>query len=160
MGEAGRCRGVAYTPPPMSNQDGSPDPRKALVFNLADAETSPMRLDRGTTIKLFGPHNGATNADLHINVINLDSGRGPYHFHTAAENFYIVLEGRVEACVEGVLYYLEKDDVAFIPPGLRHFAGTAPDSPVPARVIEIYAPAGQDFNIVDDPADFTVAERA
>jgi quercetin dioxygenase-like cupin family protein len=127
--------------------------RSAIVFNLADAPTHAMRYDRGTQIELFGPKTGAVNADVHINVINLDSGRGPYHYHERAENFYIVLDGKVEACVEGVRYFLEKDDVAFIPPGLRHYAGTAKDSTVPARVIEIYAPAGTDFNIVDDPAE-------
>jgi quercetin dioxygenase-like cupin family protein len=38
--------------------------------------------------------------------------------------------------------------VAFITPGVRHAAGNAGDTV--ARVIEIYAPAGQDFHIVDD----------
>ena len=133
--------------------------RSAIVFNLADAPTHAMRYDRGTQYELFGPKNGAVNADVHINVINLDSGRGPYHYHERAENFYIVLDGKVEACVEGVRYFLEKDDVAFIPPGLRHYAGTAKDSPVPARVIEIYAPAGTDFNIVDDPVELVDAVR-
>ena len=133
--------------------------RSAIVFNLADAPTHAMRYDRGTQYELFSPKNGAVNADVHINVINLDSGRGPYHYHERAENFYIVLDGKVEACVEGVRYFLEKDDVAFIPPGLRHYAGTAEDSPVPARVIEIYAPAGTDFNIVDDPTEVVDAVR-
>jgi oxalate decarboxylase/phosphoglucose isomerase-like protein (cupin superfamily) len=45
--------------------------------------------------------------------------------------------------------------VGFIPPGLRHYAGNAGD--VPARVIEIYAPAGTDFNIVDDPTEIVDA---
>jgi len=133
--------------------------RSAIVFNLADAPTHALRYDRGTQYELFGPKNGAANADIHINVINLDSGRGPYHYHERAENFYIVLDGKVEACVEGVRYFLEKDDVAFIPPGLRHYAGTAEDSPVPARVIEIYAPAGTDFNIVGDPIGVVDAVR-
>lgn len=139
--------------------EGAEPQRSAIVFNLADAPSRAMRYDRGTQYQLFGPQNGAANADVHINVINLDSGRGPYHYHERAENFYIVLDGKVEACVEGIRYFLEKDDVAFIPPGLRHCAGTAPDSPVPARVIEIYAPAGTDFNIVDDPFEVVDAVR-
>jgi quercetin dioxygenase-like cupin family protein len=118
-----------------------------------------MRFERGTQYQLVGPHNGAANVDVHINVIKLDSGRGPYHFHERAENIYIVLEGRVEACIDGVRYVLAKDDVAFIPPGLRHRAGTAPDSTVPARVIEIYAPADADFNLVDDPVRVVDAIR-
>lgn len=130
----------------------------AIVFNLADAPSQAMRFDRGTQFRLFGPQNGAANADIHINVLNLDSGRGPYHFHERAENFYIVLDGKLEVIVEGVSHVLQKDDVAFIPAGLRHCAGTAADSSVPARVIEIYAPAGPDFNIVDDA--FGVADSA
>ncbi len=132
--------------------------RSAIVFNLADAPSHAMRYDRGTQYQLFGPHNGAANADVHINVLKLDSGRGPYHYHERAENFYIVLDGKVEVLVEGVRHLLQKDDVAFIPPGLRHSAGTAADSLVPARVIEIYAPAGADFNIVDGP--FEVVDAA
>ncbi len=124
--------------------------RSAVMFNLRDAPSQAMRFDRGTQFKLFGPHNGAANADIHINVLKLDSGRGPYHFHERAENFYIVLDGQLEVTVEGVRHLLQKDDVAFIPPGLRHCAGTAAGSTVPARVIEIYAPVGADFNIVDD----------
>lgn len=123
--------------------------RSPIVCNLAEAPTRPMRNERGTQICLIGPQNGARNADVHINVINVDSGPGPYHYHERAENIYIVLEGTVEVMIEGTRYVLRKDDVAFIPPGLRHTAGNGGDSP--ARVIEIYAPAGTDFHIVDDP---------
>ena len=39
-------------------------------------------------------------------------------------------------------------EVAVIPPGVRHQAGNCGDKI--ARVLEIYAPAGEDFHIVDD----------
>jgi mannose-6-phosphate isomerase-like protein (cupin superfamily) len=123
--------------------------REAIVFNLKDAPTRPMRHDRGTQIRLFGEENGARNIDVHINVINVDSGPGPYHFHESAENVYIVLEGEIEAVVEGERHILRKDDVAFIPPGLKHSAGNAGSTP--ARALEIYAPVGVDFHIVSDP---------
>ena len=125
--------------------------RQPVVFNLNKASTRGMRWDRGTQHLLFAEHNGARNVDVHINVINIDSGPGPYHYHAKAENVYIVLEGTVEACVEGKRYYLHKDDVAFIPPGVKHYAGNGGD--IPAKVIEIYAPAGVDFHIVDDPTE-------
>jgi mannose-6-phosphate isomerase-like protein (cupin superfamily) len=112
-----------------------------------------MRWDRGTQIRLFNEDTGARLADLHINVINVDSGPGPYHYHEHAENMYIVLDGVVEVCVEGKRYYLGKDDTAFVPPGFRHYAGAAPGSDVPARVVEVYAPPGVDFHIVDDPTE-------
>jgi mannose-6-phosphate isomerase-like protein (cupin superfamily) len=121
--------------------------REPIVFNLADAPTRRMRWDRGTQIRLFGEETGARNIDVHINVIDVDSGPGPYHFHEHAENVYIVLEGEIEAIVEGERHVLKKDDVAFIPPGLRHSAGNA--GATPARAIEIYAPVGVDFHIVD-----------
>jgi mannose-6-phosphate isomerase-like protein (cupin superfamily) len=121
--------------------------REPIVFNLADAPTRPMRWDRGTQIRLFGEETGARNIDVHINIIDVDSGPGPYHFHEHAENVYIVLEGEIEAVVEGERHILRKDDVAFIPPGLRHSAGNA--GTTPARAIEIYAPVGLDFHIVD-----------
>lgn len=121
---------------------------KALVFNLADAPRHPMRWDRGTQIRLFGEETGARQVDVHINVINVDSGPGPYHFHEHAENVYIVLEGEIEAVVDGQRFTLRKDDVAFIPPGVCHSAGNA--GTAPARAIEIYAPVGADFHIVDD----------
>lgn len=128
---------------------------RPLVFSLEDAPRRPLRFDRGTMIRLFGEETGARNLDFHINVINVDSGPGPYHYHERAENAYLVIEGRVEVVVEGVRYYLEKNDVGFIPPGLRHYAGNGGD--IPAKVIEIYAPAGTDFHIVDDPREIVDA---
>src|SRR3954470_19670814 len=127
------------------------EPRTPVIMNLADASTRPVAWDRGCQVPLFGEQNGARNVDVHINVIKVGSGTGPYHYHERAENVYIVLEGIVEAVVEGKRYFLQKDDVAFIPPGLRHYAGNPGQEP--AKVIEIYAPAGQDFHIVDDPKD-------
>lgn len=132
--------------------------RSPVVFNLKDAPTRPMRGDRGIQLRLFGEETGARNVDVHINVLNIDSRTGPYHYHERAENIYIVLEGTFEVVVEGTRYYLNKDDVAFIPPGLRHYAANAGD--VPAKVLEIYAPAGADFHIVDDPTVIVDAGEA
>ena len=129
-----------------------------IIFNLSDAPTRPMRLDRGTQTLLFGEQNGAKNVDVHINAINADSGSGPYHYHERAENVYIVLEGSVEVVVEGKRYILGKDDVAFIPPGLKHSAGATGGAP--ARALEIYAPVGVDFNIVDDPTEIVDGQRS
>lgn len=129
--------------------------RKPQVFPLAEAPRRVMRFERGTMIRLVGEENGANNLDFHINIINVDSGPGPYHYHERAENAYLVLEGTVEVVVEGTRYILRKDDVGFIPPGLRHYAGNAGD--IPARVIEIYAPSGTDFNIVDSPTEIVDA---
>lgn len=132
-------------------------PNEPIIFNLKDAPTRPMRFDRGTQIRLFGEETGAVNVDVHINVLNADSGSGPYHYHEHAENVYIVLEGSVEVVCEGKRYVLNKDDVGFIPPGLKHSAGATGGAP--AKALEIYAPVGVDFNIVDDPTDVVDGAR-
>ena len=108
-----------------------------------------MRYERGVTYHLVGPRHGAVKVDAHINVISQDSGIGPYHYHREAENIYIVLDGIVEVILDAERYYLVKDDVAFIPPGVPHAAGSAGFGS--ATVIEIYAPAGEDFHIIEDP---------
>jgi len=117
------------------------------VMRIEDAPVKIMRWDRGKTLRLVDEADGAKNVDVHINLINIDSGPGPTHYHAQAENIYIVLEGTVEAIVEGKKYRLGPGEVAFIPPGVHHAAGNCGDTI--ARVIEIYAPAGQDFHIVD-----------
>lgn len=127
------------------------------IMRIENAESTAMRWDRGHTHHLVGPGDGAEKIDLHINVINIDSGVGPYHYHERAENVYVVLDGIAQAIVEGKRYLLAKDDVAFIPPGVHHAAGSAGFGPV--RVIEIYAPAGRDFHIVDDPAEVEDVDR-
>ena len=127
--------------------------QEVTIGRIANAKQTAMRYERGITKHLVGPDVGASNVDVHINVINADSGLGPYHYHEKAENVYIVLEGRAQVVVEGESHYLEKDDIAFIPPGVRHAAGSAGEGPV--TVIEIYAPAGRDFHIVsEDPSEF------
>jgi quercetin dioxygenase-like cupin family protein len=131
--------------------------KQPIVFNLSEAPTKPMPYDRGTSIRLFDADRGAKNVDAHINVLNADSGSGSYHYHEHAENAYIVLEGQIEAIIEGKSYILGKGDVAFIPPGLKHSAGATGGAP--ARVIEIYAPLGTDFHVVDDPTDVVDGTR-
>lgn len=127
------------------------------IMRREDASKAPMRWDRGFSHRLIGPGDGASNVDLHINVINQDSGIGPYHYHSRAENIYIVLEGIAQAIVEGRKYLLVKDDIVFIPPGTRHAAGSAGYGPV--TVIEIYAPAGKDFHIVGEPPPSEFVDR-
>jgi oxalate decarboxylase/phosphoglucose isomerase-like protein (cupin superfamily) len=71
------------------------------VMHIEDAPAKIMRWNRGKTLRLVDEADGAKNVDVHINVISVDSGPGPTHYHEKAENIYIVLEGKVEAIVEG-----------------------------------------------------------
>ena len=116
-----------------------------------------MRHERGVTQHLVGPRDGANKVDAHINRISQDSGIGPYHYHEKTENVYIVLDGVVEAVVDGKQYYLVTDDVVFIPPGVPHAAGSAGFGP--ATVLEIYAPTGSDFHVIDHPQEVEAVER-
>ncbi len=122
---------------------------KPHITRLDTNTTRPMQLGRGYQ-RILVEGEDAKNADVHVNVIKVGSGSGPYHYHDKCENTYIVLEGTIEAIVEGQRFILKKGDVAFIPAGLRHSAGNAGD--VEAVAIEIYAPPrGTDFHTVDDP---------
>ncbi|MEE8497631.1 MAG: cupin domain-containing protein [Acidimicrobiia bacterium] len=111
-----------------------------------------MRLDRGETIRLVDEENGgAQKVDIHVNHLAPDSGPGPRHYHEQAENVYIVLSGMVEVEIEGEVRSLETNDVLFIPPGVIH--STSNPGPDTATFIEVYAPAGRDFHIVDEAED-------
>ncbi len=116
---------------------------------ISEAPSRGLNLDRGKSVMLINDKTGAANVDVHINHINVDSGPGERHYHAKAENVYIVLEGCLEVVVEGNRYLLYKDDVGFIPAGVVHTAGNAGTDGV-CNVIEVSAPAGHDFHVVDD----------
>ena len=122
---------------------------KAKVTTLQTTRTRPMQLGRGYQHILVEGQD-ARNLDVHVNVIKVGSGPGPYHYHERCENIYIVLTGTIEAIVDGKRFILRTDDVALIPPGVPHSAGNVGD--VEASVIEIYAPPrGADFHVIADP---------
>ena len=120
--------------------------------NKNEAPRRTLRGGRGESIRLVDLENGpATNVDLHINYLAPDSGPGPAHYHEVAENVYVVLEGCIDVTVDGTHYRLEADDVLLIPPGAVH--QTSNPGEATARFIEVYAPAGDDFHIVDEMVD-------
>jgi mannose-6-phosphate isomerase-like protein (cupin superfamily) len=122
--------------------------RKPFFTRIADAPVREMAHGRGRSVQLVNESTGAQAVDVHVNHINDDSGPGELHYHARAENVYIVLEGVLEVVVEGERHLLGPNEVGFIPPGLKHTAGSA-GGHGPTRVIEIYAPAGADFHVVD-----------
>jgi mannose-6-phosphate isomerase-like protein (cupin superfamily) len=115
---------------------------------VGQASIRQLDRERGISHMLVNQTTGASNVDVHINELKVDSGPGERHFHANAENVYIVLEGCLEVVVEGERHLLYKDDVGFIPAGIVHTAGNAGTHGV-CRMIEIYAPAGRDFNVVE-----------
>jgi mannose-6-phosphate isomerase-like protein (cupin superfamily) len=121
---------------------------KPFFGTIAGAPQRSLKFERGRMTRLVDQTTGASNVDVHINVINVDSGPGEMHFHKYAENVYIVMEGMLEVVVEGERHLLGPNEVGFIPPGIVHTAGNAGTHGV-CTVIEVYAPAGQDFQVVD-----------
>jgi mannose-6-phosphate isomerase-like protein (cupin superfamily) len=106
-----------------------------------------MDKGRGSTFALVDEVAGARNVDVHLNVLRPGGGLGNYHYHERAENIYIILEGRARMIVEGEEHFAGANQVVFIPPGVRHATANAGDTPL--RLIEIYAPGGPDFHVVD-----------
>ena len=49
------------------------------VMRIEDAPIRVMRWDRGKALRLVDEADGAKNVDVHINLINIDSGPGPTH---------------------------------------------------------------------------------
>ncbi|MCG8505524.1 MAG: cupin domain-containing protein [Sphingomonadales bacterium] len=126
--------------------------QKPFFIKIDDAPTGKLKFDRGWTRRLVNENTGAKNVDVHINHINDDSGPGELHYHARTENVYIVLEGVLEVVVEGERHLLEPGWVGYIPPGAHHTAGSVGGRGV-TKVIEIYAPAGHDFHVVEEPDD-------
>jgi mannose-6-phosphate isomerase-like protein (cupin superfamily) len=123
--------------------------REPFITNVTSAPQAPLRRDRGHTVRLVDGELGtARNVDLHVNELSPGSGPGPRHYHRHAENVYVVLSGVIDVEIEGSTHRLGADDVLFIPPGRIH--ATSNPGEKPARFIEIYAPAGADFHIVDE----------
>lgn len=119
------------------------------ITSLARAPRAPMG-DRGETIQLVNPGIGARHVDVHVNVLRPSGPDGRYHYHPASENIYIVLSGTGRFLAEGQEYTLRKDDVVFIPPGVRHSLSARGDEDF--VIVEIYTPIPAEFVPVDGGA--------
>jgi mannose-6-phosphate isomerase-like protein (cupin superfamily) len=118
-----------------------------VVIDVDRAPRHPLHKGRGTSIQLVNEAIGARHVDLHINELHPRAPIGNYHVHRTAENIYLILAGRARMIVEGREQLAGAGQVVFIPPGVRHATGNAGDTPL--RLVEIYAPPGPDFHIVE-----------
>ena len=64
------------------------------------------------------------------------------------DNVYIVKSGEGELVVEGSTYIIRNDDIIYIPAGQKHSLTNKSDQPF--EIYEIYAPAGDRFDFVED----------
>ena len=123
-----------------------------LKFHKVKIKNPPTRslpMGRGTVFGCVDPGVGSNNVDVHVNIIKPGASRGEIHYHAQAENVYIVMEGQLEVCIEGGQRHLvEVGEIGFIPPGVVHTATNA-RSDISCKIVEIYAPAGEDFHEVD-----------
>lgn len=125
--------------------------RETVVVDPGTAPVGQLRNGRGSVIKLVDPRIGAENVDMHINTITAGSVPGPYHLHERAENVYYVFSGEGLLRADGKSYPLSAGNVAFIPPGVPHSMSNVGETDL--RLLEIYAPAGPDFVIVEENAE-------
>lgn len=123
------------------------------VTSLSAEATEELPGARGLRIPLVGLSDGAQLVDVHVNILNADSGRGPRHLHEESENVYVVLEGKVDVGVGDRTYTAGPGDVVFIPRGCPHYAGATGGAA--AKVLELYAPpinrdGSRDFKVLDE----------
>jgi len=116
------------------------------IIDLSEAPSIPMDGSRGTKKKLVDTTLGTQALDVHMNILAPGGGRGKLHKHSVADNVYIVRRGTGEFNVEGKVYHVKKDQVVFIPAGMRHSLSNLSDEPF--EIFEIYAPAGDKFDFI------------
>lgn len=128
----------------------------AFRINVNEAPTTPLRGgpeagSRGVIYQLINPSNGSHNVDFHVNVLQPNSGRGPYHYHSNSDNLYFVLEGRARVLIEGQEHFAGPGEAVFIPAGERHDVANVGEGEL--RIIEVKAPADSDFIILPHPEE-------
>jgi mannose-6-phosphate isomerase-like protein (cupin superfamily) len=112
------------------------------ITNLAQAPRTPMG-DRGDQLLLVNPDMGAKHLDLHVNILRPSGPDGKYHYHPSSENVYVVLSGTGRFVAEGVEHTIKKDDVVFIPAGVKHsLSARGTENLV---IVEIYTPLPAQF---------------
>jgi mannose-6-phosphate isomerase-like protein (cupin superfamily) len=116
------------------------------IINLSDAPSIPMDGNRGMKKRLVDAALGTQALDVHMNTLAPGGARGKLHKHSVADNVYIVRSGNGEFVVEGKVYPVTKDQVVFIPAGMRHSLSNVSDEPF--EIFEIYAPAGGKFDFI------------
>jgi mannose-6-phosphate isomerase-like protein (cupin superfamily) len=122
--------------------------KSAKVVDPATAPRGELRRDRGYTVELVNPGIGATQIDLHVNVLTRGGAEGPSHLHRTSENVYYVLEGKVRVRIDGVDHELTAGMAGFVPPGVPHSVTNIGDQD--AKIVEIYSPPDAGYEVIED----------
>ena len=118
------------------------------LMHLGDCPTNPMTGGRGEQVKLINTSLGTEKIDVHLNRLAPGGPRGKVHHHTSADNVYIVKRGEGTLTVADKTYVVRENDVVYIPAGMRHSLSNLGTEPF--EIFEIYAPAGRQFDFVED----------
>jgi mannose-6-phosphate isomerase-like protein (cupin superfamily) len=119
-------------------------PTRIKIFDLDRCETVKMPTGRGETIPLVDTTTGTTALDVHVNRLIPGGARGKLHRHTKADNVYYVRRGEGTLVADGETTIVKEGELVFIPAGVVHSLSNL--SKDVFEIIEIYAPAGKDFD--------------
>ncbi len=117
------------------------------MVKRGEGPTKPLG-GRGIAHRLLTPGSGSQHLELYVNVLEPGSGPGPYHYHSNADNIYVVLGGQGEVTVDGERVPVAPGDMVSLAPGERHDIENTGEGEL--RVLEIKVPAGSDFITVED----------
>ena len=118
------------------------------IFELSRCPSVSMEPGRGEQVKLINSSLGTEKVDVHLNRLIPGGPAGRLHHHTEADNIYIVKRGEGTLVVEGTSYVIRRDDVVYIPAGMKHsLANRSADT---FEFFEIYAPSGRHLDFVLD----------
>src|SRR5262249_20410821 len=117
-------------------------------MHLAECPTNPMAGGRGEQVKLINTTLGTEKIDVHLNRLPPGGPRGKGPLHTHAHKRYIAKRGEGTLTVEDKTYMVRENDVVYIPAGMRHSLSNLGGEPF--EIFEIYAPAGRQFDFVEE----------
>jgi mannose-6-phosphate isomerase-like protein (cupin superfamily) len=115
----------------------------AFFIDERVAPVTALHGGRGVSLRLINETTGSQHVDFHVNILKAQSGPGPYHYHSNAENIYYVIEGRAKVTIEGKATLAGPGEAVFIPAGERHDVENVGEGDL--KVIEVKAPWNSDF---------------
>ncbi|MGH2465626.1 MAG: cupin domain-containing protein [Candidatus Limnocylindrales bacterium] len=121
----------------------------ATRTSIESSRKVPMSKDRGVNHVLVDG-DGLNNVSIQVQEFKVGAAFGTYHYHESSDNIYVVLNGTIQAVVDGETHVLSEGELLFIPAGSPHMTTNGGD--IVARALEIYAPpAGADSHAMPDP---------